>query len=140
MTIDATPTQKGEREEALELAEAVDRAWMRSVQITPPRPTPSPKDLEGLAERLRSTTEEMANCCSVDQTLWNVHSNACLEAVAALLSSSKAEGEMREALEKAVAALEEAEAILGGEYGDHYAVLCERMFGLRAALTPKEGA
>lgn len=54
-------------------------------------------------------------------------------------SSSKAEGEMREALEKAVAALEEAEAILGGEYGDHYAVLCERMFGLRAALSPKEG-
>lgn len=41
-----------------------------------------------------------------------------------------------EIVEAAVAALEEAEAILGGEYGNHYAVLCERMAGLRKALSP----
>jgi hypothetical protein len=40
-----------------------------------------------------------------------------------------------EALEKAVAALTEAEAILGGEYGDHYAVLCQQMIDLRSAIT-----
>ena len=40
-----------------------------------------------------------------------------------------------EALEKAVAALTEAEAILGGEYGDHYTVLCQQMLDLRSAIT-----
>ena len=38
----------------------------------------------------------------------------------------------------AVNALEEAEAILGGEYGDHYGVLCEQMFNLRDALSPTQ--
>lgn len=57
----------------------------------------------------------------------------------ALLSTSAAERGMREALPLAVAALEEAEAILGGEYGDQHAVLCERMADLRAALSGIEG-
>lgn len=43
-------------------------------------------------------------------------------------------GEREKVIEAAMAALEEAEAILGGEYGDHYAVLCERMMALRSAL------
>lgn len=33
-----------------------------------------------LTGRLRSTTEQMANRCSVDARLWNVHSNVALEA------------------------------------------------------------
>lgn len=45
---------------------------------------------------------------------------------------------LEEALHLAVRALAEAEAILGGEYGDHYGPLCEMMIELgkkaRAAL------
>jgi hypothetical protein len=33
-----------------------------------------------LIERLRATTEAMANLCSVDMILWDRHSNACLQA------------------------------------------------------------
>lgn len=33
-----------------------------------------------LPERLRSTTEQMANRCSVSSHLWDIHSNAVLEA------------------------------------------------------------
>lgn len=33
-----------------------------------------------LANRLRDTTKQMANRCSVDMILWGQHSNACLEA------------------------------------------------------------
>lgn len=33
-----------------------------------------------LAKRLRSTTEAMAAHCSVGMELWDLHSNACLEA------------------------------------------------------------
>lgn len=48
------------------------------------------------------------------------------------------------ALEKAMDALHEAEAILGGEYGDHYGVLCQYMLDLRiaadAALSKAKGA
>jgi hypothetical protein len=53
----------------------------------------------------------------------------------ALLNASSQRDAMAEALRLAVDALEEAEAILGGEYGDHYAVLCNRMSDLRATLT-----
>jgi len=35
----------------------------------------------------------------------------------------------------AVAALKEAEAILGGEYGDTYAILCDKMLKLESALS-----
>lgn len=52
------------------------------------------------------------------------------KADAHLMSAAK---EMFEALKLAVGALEEAEAILGGEYGDHYATLCEKMLSLREA-------
>lgn len=41
-------------------------------------------ELERLAEKLRVTTAQMAKRCSVDMMLWNMHSNACLEAAAAL--------------------------------------------------------
>ena len=41
--------------------------------------------------------------------------------------------QMEGALKPAIAALEEAEAILGGEYGDHYGVLCELMIKLKTA-------
>ena len=39
-----------------------------------------------------------------------------------------------ETVQLAISALREAEAILGGEYGDTYAVLCETMFKLERAL------
>lgn len=38
---------------------------------------------------------------------------------------------LEEALNSADDALTEAEAILGGEYGDHYQTLCDTMIGLR---------
>ena len=38
---------------------------------------------------------------------------------------------LAEALNSADDALTEAEAILGGEYGDHYQTLCDTMTGLR---------
>jgi hypothetical protein len=41
-------------------------------------------ELLELADRLRATTEQMANWASVDMGLWNLHSNACLEAAEAL--------------------------------------------------------
>ena len=37
-----------------------------------------------IVERLRSTTEQMACTASVDMTLWDKHSNACLEAAATI--------------------------------------------------------
>lgn len=57
------------------------------------------EEREKLAAKLRVTTEQMAHRCSVDQVLWNMHSNACLEAADLLLSTSSAERGMREALE-----------------------------------------
>lgn len=36
-------------------------------------------------------------------------------------------------------ALREATAILGGEYGDHYGVLCEQMINLQNAIREMEG-
>lgn len=60
---------------------------------------PMSEEREKLAAKLRVTTEQMAHRCSVDQVLWNMHSNACLEAAALLLSTSSAERGMREALE-----------------------------------------
>ena len=47
--------------------------------------------------------------------------------------------EAERVLRMAVVALEEAEAILGGEYGDHYSTLCNRMIELKdaAALLDK---
>jgi hypothetical protein len=32
-----------------------------------------------IVERVRTTTEEMANFCSAPMGLWNRHSNACLD-------------------------------------------------------------
>ncbi len=47
--------------------------------------TPSPAArAEALSDRLRRTTEEMANVCRVNMRLWGEHSNACLEAAAIL--------------------------------------------------------
>jgi hypothetical protein len=34
-----------------------------------------------LSQRLRATTEAMASQCSVPTSLWNEHSNACLDAI-----------------------------------------------------------
>lgn len=48
-----------------------------------------------------------------------------------LAEAQKREAGLREALNLADAALTEAEAILGGEYGDHYGPLCETMLDLR---------
>lgn len=52
--------------------------------------------------------------------------------------------QMAAALRAAQLALSEAEAILGGEYGDHYAVLCDRVLDLtnkaRAALQAYDAA
>lgn len=38
--------------------------------------------MDNLAERLRSTTQLMANVASVPMGVWDRHSNTCLEAVA----------------------------------------------------------
>lgn len=51
-----------------------------------------------------------------------------LERVALAAESSRSEAV--KALDNADAALGEATAILGGEYGDHYATLCDRMLQL----------
>lgn len=48
------------------------------------------------AARLRETTEAMANQCSVDMALWNLHSNTALDA-AALIESQAAEIERLQA-------------------------------------------
>lgn len=52
--------------------------------------------------------------------------------------------QMAEALRTARLALHEAEAILGGEYGDYHSVLCELMLSLdqraNAVLTPWEAS
>ena len=63
---------------------------------------------------------EVANCCNGfgDQ-----------DANARLISCAP---DLLEALKLAMDALTEAEAILGGEYGDHYYVLCEMMMKLRS--------
>ena len=45
----------------------------------------------------------------------------------------KRDAEARRTLDKADSALTEAEAILGGEYGDHYGPFCEMMEDLREA-------
>lgn len=106
---------------------------------------------ESLARKLRVTTEQMAHRCSVDQVLWNMHSNACLEAadtIERLLSSSKAEGEMREALEKRAAACPECKGVgkilvsFVSQYDGHVTdtrTACPSCRDLRAALSPKEG-
>ena len=39
-----------------------------------------------IEERLRRTTERMANEASVDMALWNEHSNAALEAIATIVT------------------------------------------------------
>jgi len=65
---------------------------------------------------------------------WNEVYAAAVKTVIAEIERLRAEPP-QEAVRKAVAALEEAEAILGGEYGDHYGVLCQRMIDLREALT-----
>lgn len=59
-----------------------------------------------IVERLRLTTEQMANNCSVNMTLWCEHSGAALEAAAEIerlrlsLSEARATGR-REGMEEA---------------------------------------
>lgn len=71
----------------------------------------SEEERERLAAKLRVTTEQMAHRCSVDQVLWNMHSNACLEAADAL-SISAAERGMREALAEDLGMVEHDGALL----------------------------
>ncbi len=52
----------------------------------------------------------------------------------ALDDADKQIAEQQKALDLAEKCLEEAEAILGGEYGDTHRVLMERMFDLRDSL------
>lgn len=54
--------------------------------------------MSDIVERLRGTTEEMANFASVEFELWNRHSNAALEAAAEITA-------LRERVEKLEAAL-----------------------------------
>ena len=59
---------------------------------------------------------------------------------AAVVAAVKAEAERDAAnalLRLADDALTEAEAILGGEYGDHYATLCETMIELRGKIAAR---
>lgn len=93
---------------------------------------PMSEEREKLAAKLRVTTEQMAHRCSVDQVLWNMHSNACLEAAALLLSTSSAERGMREALEKAAKVLHDA--AYGGATVTRL-IMAERE--VRAALSSK---
>lgn len=98
------------------------------------------EEREKLAAKLRVTTEQMAHRCSVDQVLWNMHSNACLEAADLLLSTSSAERGMREALEKARETLGRASRELSE---NHRLILQGKRWGgetidaLDAALSPK---
>lgn len=55
--------------------------WMRFSR--PGHAVSSPRDQASggdLPAQIRKTTEKMASSCSVDMTLWNAHSNACLQA------------------------------------------------------------
>lgn len=65
-----------------------------------------------IVERLRSTTEQMANNCSVNMTLWCEHSGAALEAASEIerlrlsLSEARATGR-REGLSEAATIADE---------------------------------
>lgn len=90
-----------------------------------------------LAERLR----DEADWCEKTSTVANLEIHGLLREAAAALESSAPEGYVlvpRDAWRMALLALNEAEAILGGEYGDTYAVLCETMTKLEAMLAAKE--
>lgn len=76
-------------------------ALLRSLIPSPAPVETSAPVADELAERLRSTTEEMANRASVPMDLWGRHSNACLDAVARIA-----------ALEAEITALRERETKL----------------------------
>lgn len=68
------------------------------------------------------------------------HGDLCHEAADALSRRDAATVMVsREAWKLALSALHEAEAILGGEYGDTYAILCETMCRLEAQLAAAKG-
>ena len=63
-----------------------------------------------------------------------------LATMTALAEAQKREAGLREALNLADDALTEAEAILGGEYGDHYGPLCETMLDLQGRIAALSAA
>src|SRR3546814_5674777 len=58
-----------------------------------------PSDVQSVVERLRATTEEMANHASIAMDLWDRHSHAALEA--ATLLETLARGQEWQPIEKA---------------------------------------
>lgn len=80
------------------------------------------------ARRLEALAKDMGRGASL------MMKDRALAAEAEVSRLAEENGKLRQGLNLADAALTEAEAILGCEYGDHYGVLCERMLNLRAAI------
>lgn len=81
------------------------------------------------AERNRDAWKEKAH-------KWAEQSDQTISGWMRACDQHKREAEaLRAILTKADGALHEAEAILGGEYGDHYSVLCDRMLDIRSSIS-----
>lgn len=98
---------------------------------------PTGADIGGVIAELRRLLEAAAAASNAqDQRVAYRHlSHAARRDLPSLLSHIAG---LEETTAMAVSALEEAEAILGGEYGDFYGVLCERMAKLRSALSHEQ--
>lgn len=85
--------------------------------------------------KLRAERDDLRECLQGADGR-NLNLGKKLQDLAAELAEARAqEAALRKALDDADSALTEAEAILGGEYGDHYGPLCEMMLGLRAKIS-----
>lgn len=85
------------------------------------------KEAADRIEALIAEREQWRRAAETRAEGWKISDDARIEAEIKLAKAV-------EALGLADDALYEAEAILGGEYGDHYGPLCEMMMKLRATL------
>jgi hypothetical protein len=97
---------------------------------------------EELVKRLRSWAKDIqagsTAIYAMDLDLKNAATS--IEALTEQLEAARADTKKAvEALRMADTALYEAEAILGGEYGDLYGPLCDQISKLRATLAEIEG-
>lgn len=81
--------------------------------------------MSDIATRLRATTEIMACTASVDMTIWNKHSNACLEAAAEI--------------EKLQTALKAAYTVIDNEFGREMREAIEARAAAAAIREPSDG-
>lgn len=135
-------------------AKAVHDEWVRAHQAgeTPPRGEPdfseAASDYASLADptgvKLLAEMQAEIEALKTDLTSYidaaNEYARGEDTLRAQLAEAQKREAGLREALKLADAALTEAEAILGGEYGDHYGPLCETMLDLRCRIAALSAA